>query len=50
LDKDERLLPVMFTQPYFDCGKSNKWIFSAVSPVVDFMPRYSNWTHLRRPR
>ncbi|KAK7115191.1 uncharacterized protein [Littorina saxatilis] len=49
-EKDERMLPVMFTQPYFDCGRSNKWIVSAVSPVVDYMPRYSNWTHLRRQR
>ncbi|XP_061196658.1 uncharacterized protein LOC133204933 [Saccostrea echinata] len=43
-------LPVRFTRPYFDCGKSNKWVVSAVSPIADFMPRYSNWTHLRRPR
>ncbi|KAL8589311.1 hypothetical protein ACOMHN_052314 [Nucella lapillus] len=50
LEKDERMLPVVFTQPYFDCGRSDKWIVSAVSPIVDFMPRYSNWTHLRRQR
>ncbi|XP_061176016.1 uncharacterized protein LOC133184968 [Saccostrea echinata] len=43
-------LPVRFTRPYFDCARSNKWVVSAVSPVADFMPRYSNWTHLRRPR
>lgn len=43
-------LPVRFTRPYFDCGRSNKWVVSAVSPIADFMPRYSNWTHLRRPR
>ncbi|GFN94711.1 fras1 related extracellular matrix protein [Plakobranchus ocellatus] len=49
-DKDERLLPVQFTAPYFDCGGSNKWVISAVSPVIDFMPRYSNFTHLRRQR
>ncbi|GFN94730.1 fras1 related extracellular matrix protein [Plakobranchus ocellatus] len=49
-DKDERLLPVQFTAPYFDCGGSNKWVVSAVSPVIDFMPRYSNFTHLRRQR
>ncbi|XP_062592341.1 uncharacterized protein LOC134253767 [Saccostrea cucullata] len=42
--------PVRFTRPYFDCGRSNKWVVSAVSPIADFMPRYSNWTHLRRPR
>ncbi|KAK3708828.1 hypothetical protein RRG08_021982 [Elysia crispata] len=48
--KDERQLPVQYTAPYFDCGGSNKWVISAVSPVVDFMPRYTNWTHLRRQR
>ncbi|XP_050398522.1 uncharacterized protein LOC126816272 [Patella vulgata] len=49
-EKDERMLPVTFTKPYFDCGVSDKWVVSATSPVVEFMPRYSNWTHLRRPR
>lgn len=48
--KDDHLLPVRFTQPYYDCGRSNKWVVSAVSPIVDFMPRYLNWTHMRRPR
>ncbi|XP_052086791.1 uncharacterized protein LOC127724053 [Mytilus californianus] len=43
-------LPVLWTQPYFDCGRSNRWIISASSPVTEYMPRYSNWTHLRRPR
>ncbi|RUS70685.1 hypothetical protein EGW08_021543 [Elysia chlorotica] len=47
---DERELPVQFTAPYFDCGGSNKWVVSAVAPVVDFMPRYTNWTRLRRQR
>ncbi|XP_012940541.1 uncharacterized protein LOC101864077 [Aplysia californica] len=49
-ESDPRSLPVQFTQPYFDCGGSNKWVVSAVSPVIDFMPRYSNYTHLRRQR
>ncbi|XP_060084009.1 uncharacterized protein LOC132563267 [Ylistrum balloti] len=47
---DDTLLPVRFTRPYFDCNKSNKWVASAVSPIVDYMPRYLNWTHMRRPR
>ncbi|KAK7497616.1 hypothetical protein BaRGS_00011011 [Batillaria attramentaria] len=50
IETDERMLPVVWTQPYFDCGRFNKWVVSAVSPVVDYMPRYSNWTHLRRQR
>lgn len=43
-------LPVEWTVPYYDCGRSNRWIVSANAPVVEYMPRYSNWTHLRRPR
>ncbi|XP_041376152.1 uncharacterized protein LOC121388737 [Gigantopelta aegis] len=44
------MLPVQFTQPYFDCSAAKKWVLSAVSPVVEYMPRYSKWTHLRRQR
>ncbi|XP_013089446.2 uncharacterized protein LOC106073439 [Biomphalaria glabrata] len=46
----DTMLPVRVTRPYFDCGQSNRWIVTASSPVVEFMPRYSNFTHLRRPR
>ena len=45
---DDENLPVVFTQPYYDCGRSNKWIISAVAPVVDQLPRYLEWNHLRR--
>lgn len=34
-------LPVQFTRPYFDCGRSNKWIVSAVAPILDRLPRYT---------
>ena len=34
-------LPVQFTRPYFDCGRSNKWIISAVAPILDRLPRYT---------
>lgn len=47
---DMNKMPVRFTRPYFDCGKSNTWKVSAVSPIVDFFPRYSNFTHMRRQR
>lgn len=43
-------LPVKWTKPYFDCGRSNKWIVTASAPVVEYMPRYSDFIHLRRPR
>ena len=42
--------PVAWTPPYYDCGRSNKWIVSAVSPVVDRLPRYLPWEHIRRDR
>ncbi|KAH3739737.1 hypothetical protein DPMN_046424 [Dreissena polymorpha] len=43
-------IPVLFTQPYFDCGRANRWITTMTSPVVDYMVRYSPFIHLRRPR
>ncbi|KAJ8315213.1 hypothetical protein KUTeg_007363 [Tegillarca granosa] len=49
-EKDESKLPVRFTKPYFDCSGSKKWVISAAAPIVDYMPRYLNWTHLRRQR
>ena len=47
---DKKFMPVLYTPPYFDCGRSNKWIVSAVSPIVDYLPRYLKWEHLRRYR
>ena len=49
-EKDEKYLPVRFTPAYYDCKYANKWVVSAVSPIVDFMARYTNFTHLRRPK
>ena len=46
--KEVDWLPVRYTPPYYDCGRSNKWIVSAVSPVIDRLPRYLHWLHLRR--
>lgn len=46
----EEIVPVLMTEPYFDCGRSNRWIVSMTSPVVNFMPRYIGWTFLQRPR
>lgn len=48
--KETEYLPVVFTEPYFDCGRANKWIVSAVSPILDQLPRYLDWFHLRRHR
>lgn len=46
--KEDVHIPVVYTEPYFDCGRSNKWIVSAVSPIVDQLPRYLEWFHIRR--
>ena len=46
--KETKYLPVKFTEPYFDCGRSDRWIISAVAPIVDQVPRYLDWFHLRR--
>ncbi|XP_064635623.1 uncharacterized protein LOC135492864 [Lineus longissimus] len=39
-----------FTMPYFDCGRTNKWITTAVSPITDVLPRYTGYAYLRRSR
>ena len=43
-------VPVVLSRPYFDCGRSNKWIVSMAAPVVEFMTRYHLWNFLRRPK
>ena len=48
--KEDEFFPVLFTPPYFDCGHMNRWIYSAVSPIIDFMPRYSPYNHVRKPQ
>lgn len=40
LSDREDQLPVQFTRPYYDCGRSNKWIVSATAPIFDRLPRY----------
>ncbi|CAF1255091.1 unnamed protein product [Adineta steineri] len=39
--------PTLWTRPYFDCGRSNKWVISAVSPIVDIYPRHTEFRHLQ---
>ncbi|CAF0727511.1 unnamed protein product [Adineta ricciae] len=39
--------PTLWTRPYFDCGRSNKWVFSAVSPIVDIYPRHTEHQHFQ---
>lgn len=39
--------PTRWTRPYFDCGRSNKWVISAVSPIVDIYPRHTEYRHMQ---
>lgn len=47
---DESRSPVQFIRPYFDCGRSNKWLVAAVSPVADIYPRHTGFRHVEFPR
>lgn len=42
--------PVKFTRPYFDCGRSNKWLVAAVVPIADIYPRHTQFRHIEYPK
>jgi hypothetical protein len=42
--------PTKWTAPYFDCGRSNKWIISSVSPIVDVYPRHTEYRNVQSYR
>lgn len=44
---EDRPSQMKWTRPYFDCGKSNKWIISAVSPIVDVYPRHTEYRNIQ---
>jgi hypothetical protein len=46
---DEVPGPLKWTQPYFDCGRSNKWIVGAVVPIADIFPRHTGFRHIEYP-
>lgn len=46
---DEMPGPVKWTRPYFDCGRSNKWLVSAVVPIADIYPRHTTFRHIEYP-
>lgn len=46
---DEFPGPVKWTRPYFDCGRSNKWLVSAVVPIADIYPRHTQFRHIEYP-
>lgn len=47
---DEIPGPVSWTKPYFDCGRSNRWLVAAVVPVVDIYPRHTGLRQIEYPR
>ncbi|EFN88130.1 Probable G-protein coupled receptor 158 [Harpegnathos saltator] len=46
---DENPGPVKWTRPYFDCGRSNRWIVAAVVPIADIYPRHTGFRHIEYP-
>ena len=38
---------IKWTKVYFDCGRSNKWIISAVAPIVDVYPRHTEYRNIQ---
>ena len=42
--------PTLWTRPYYDCGRSNKWVISSVSPIVDVYPRHTEYRHMQAMR
>lgn len=46
---DEIPGPVKWTQPYFDCGRSNRWLVAAVVPIADIYPRHTGFRHIEYP-
>lgn len=47
---DEEPGPVKWTRPYFDCGRSNKWLVAAVTPIADIYPRHTQFRHIEYPK
>lgn len=47
---DENPGPVKWTRPYFDCGRSNRWLVAAVVPIADIYPRHTGFRHVEYPR
>ncbi|XP_012271433.1 uncharacterized protein LOC105694885 [Orussus abietinus] len=42
--------PVKWTRPYFDCGRSNRWLIAAVVPIADIYPRHTGFRHIEYPK
>ncbi|KAH9382232.1 hypothetical protein HPB48_016950 [Haemaphysalis longicornis] len=42
--------PVKWSKPYFDCERSDKWVYGATSPIPDIYPRHTQWRHIEIPK
>lgn len=49
LAADEFPGPVKWTRPYYDCGRSNKWLVAAIAPIADIFPRHTGFRHIEYP-
>lgn len=41
--------PVKWNSPYYDCDRSNKWVYGATVPIPDIFPRHTGWRHIEIP-
>lgn len=41
--------PVKWQRPYYDCGRTNKWLISSSVPIADLFPRHTGWRHIELP-
>ncbi|KPM03396.1 hypothetical protein QR98_0018270 [Sarcoptes scabiei] len=41
--------PVKWFRPYYDCQRSNKWVYGASVPIPDIFPRHTGWRHIEIP-
>lgn len=46
---DEYPGPVKWTRPYYDCGRSNRWLVAAIVPIADIYPRHTGFRHIEYP-
>ncbi|KAI1308698.1 putative G-protein coupled receptor [Halotydeus destructor] len=48
-DASDKEGPIKWNRPYYDCGRSNKWVYGASVPIPDIFPRHTGWRHIEIP-
>ncbi|KAG1714902.1 Adrenodoxin, mitochondrial [Nymphon striatum] len=48
-DASDQHGPVKWYKPYFDCGRSNKWIMGGSVPITDRFARHTQFKHIEYP-